>query len=89
MHGPAGHVDVFSLPDLWQLHLYDYEADLTVDGTEYAIRPGRVSLVLPGAEVRYRCRGRSSHLYLHLRLGSGGTPHSVPAIQDPAPNTLG
>ncbi|MER5759945.1 hypothetical protein [Streptomyces sp. NPDC002082] len=58
MHGPAGHVDVFSLPHLWQLHLYDYEADLAVNGTERAIRPSWVSLVPPGAEVRYRYRGR-------------------------------
>ncbi|WP_330328909.1 AraC family transcriptional regulator [Streptomyces sp. NBC_00536] len=85
VHGPAGHVDVFSLPDLWQLHLYDYEADVTVDGTEYAIRPGRVSLVPPGAEVRYRYRGRSSHLYVHLHLGSGGTPRSIPVIQHVGP----
>ncbi|MFD8984064.1 helix-turn-helix transcriptional regulator [Streptomyces sp. NPDC059564] len=81
VHGPAGHVDVFSLPHLWQLHLYDYEADLTVNGTEHAIRPGWVSLVPPGAEVRYRYRGRSPHLYVHLRLGSGGTPRSIPMVQ--------
>ncbi|MCJ1676656.1 helix-turn-helix transcriptional regulator [Streptomyces sp. APSN-46.1] len=86
VHGPAGHVDVFSLPDLWQLHLYDYEADLTVNGTGYAIRPGRVSLVPPGAEVRYRYRGRSPHLYVHLRLGSGGTPRNVPMVQDAGPD---
>ncbi|MFF8381872.1 helix-turn-helix domain-containing protein [Streptomyces sp. NPDC015661] len=82
VHGPAGHVDVFSLPDLWQLHLYGYEADLTVDGTAHAILPGRVSLVPPGCEVRYRYRGRSEHLYVHLRLSSAGTPHSIPVIQD-------
>ncbi|MCX5130472.1 hypothetical protein [Streptomyces sp. NBC_00347] len=81
VHGPAGHVDVFSLPHLWQLHLYGYEADLTVNGTEHAIRPGWVSLVPPGAEVRYRYRGRSPHLYVHLRLGSGGTPHHVAMVQ--------
>ncbi|MFF1510426.1 helix-turn-helix domain-containing protein [Streptomyces sp. NPDC058326] len=85
VHGPAGQVDVFCLPDLWQLHLYDYEADLTVDGTEHAIRPGRVSLVPPGTEVRYRYRGRSEHLYVHLRLGSAGTPQSVPVIQHTGP----
>ncbi|MCY0931720.1 helix-turn-helix transcriptional regulator [Streptomyces sp. H27-H1] len=86
VHGPAGQVDVFSLPDLWQLHLYDYEADLTVNGTPYAIRPGRVSLVPPGAEVRYHYRGRSPHLYAHLRLGSGGIPRRVPVVQDAGPD---
>ena len=82
VHGPAGHVDVFSLPNLWQLHLYGYEADLTVNETAHAIRPGRVSLVPPGTTVRYRYRGRSEHLYAHLRLGSAGPPLSIPVIQD-------
>ncbi|WP_308284551.1 hypothetical protein [Streptomyces flavotricini] len=50
VHGPAAHVDVFSLPDLWQLHLCHHEADLTVDGAMYAVRPGGVSLVPSGAE---------------------------------------
>ncbi|MFJ6385688.1 helix-turn-helix domain-containing protein [Kitasatospora sp. NPDC092039] len=85
VHGPAGHVDVFSLPDLWQLHLYDYHADLTVDGAPYSIRPGRVSLVPPGSDVRYRYRGRSEHFYVHLRLGAAGTPHRIPVIQPAGP----
>lgn len=82
VHGPAGHVDDFSLPDLWQFHLYRYEADLTVDGNEHAIRPGRVSLVPPGAQMRYRYRGRSEHLYVHLRLRSSGQLRTVPLIQE-------
>ncbi|MFI9460831.1 helix-turn-helix domain-containing protein [Streptomyces xiamenensis] len=82
VHGPAGRVDEFLLPDLWQLHLYGYAADLTVDGTAHLIRPGRVSLVPPGTQVRYRYRGRSEHLYAHLRLGTAGAPREVPVIQD-------
>ncbi|MET8541457.1 helix-turn-helix transcriptional regulator [Kitasatospora sp. NPDC004799] len=82
VHGCASRTDVFSLPNLWQLHLYGYEADLTVDGTAHAIRPGRVSLVPPGTTVRYRYRGRSEHLYVHLRLGSAGAPIEIPVIQD-------
>ncbi len=81
VHGPAGHVDEFLLPDLWQFHLYDYEADLRVDGTGHAIRPGRVSLIPPGTQARYTYRGRSQHLYVHLRLASTGTPLSLPLIQ--------
>ncbi|OLE25388.1 MAG: AraC family transcriptional regulator [Catenulispora sp. 13_1_20CM_3_70_7] len=82
VHGPAGHMDQFRLPGLWQLHLYGYEADLTVGGTEHAIRPGRVSLIPPGTDVCYRYRGRSEHLYVHLRLRSAGQAQSVPVIQD-------
>ncbi|WP_067032946.1 helix-turn-helix transcriptional regulator [Streptomyces dysideae] len=73
------------MPDLWQLHLYGYEADLTVNGTPHLIRPGRISPAPPGTEVRYRYRGRSEHLYVHLRLSTSGTPRSVPVIQDAGP----
>ncbi|MFE9453488.1 helix-turn-helix domain-containing protein [Streptomyces sp. NPDC006739] len=85
VHGPAGHTDVFRLPDLWQLHLYRYEADLTVDGTAHTIRPGRVSLVPPATTVRYRYRGRSEHLYAHLRLPADGGPRTLPVMQDAGP----
>ncbi|MBC9711704.1 helix-turn-helix transcriptional regulator [Streptomyces sp. TRM66268-LWL] len=81
VHGPAGHVDDFLLPDLWQFHLYDYTADLTVDGVGHVLRPGSVSLVPPGTPVRYRYRGRSEHLYVHLRLGTAGEARDVPTVQ--------
>jgi AraC-like DNA-binding protein len=81
VHGPAGQVDEFELPDLWQFHLYDYEADLTVGGVEHVVRPGSVSLVPPATPVRYRYRGRSEHLYVHLRLGTGGEPREVAMVQ--------
>ncbi|MFG2640741.1 helix-turn-helix domain-containing protein [Streptomyces sp. NPDC048370] len=82
VHGTTGPVDVFRLPDLWQLHLYRYTAELLVDGAVHVIRPGRVSLVPPGAEVRYRYRGRSEHLYVHLRLPGTGPSVTLPVVQD-------
>ncbi|MDX2826443.1 AraC family transcriptional regulator [Streptomyces ipomoeae] len=82
VHGVAGRTDVFRLPELWQLHLYQYEAELTVDGTAHTIRPGRVSLVPPGTTVRYRYRGRSEHLFAHLRITPVGPPRIVPVVQD-------
>ncbi|AKG45676.1 helix-turn-helix domain-containing protein [Streptomyces xiamenensis] len=85
IHGPAGHSDHFRLPDLWQLHLYRYEADLTVGGTPHTIRPGRVSLIPPATPCHYRYRGRSEHLYAHLRLPVSGTPRTVPVMQDAGP----
>ncbi|MGW6011690.1 helix-turn-helix domain-containing protein [Streptomyces sp. NPDC055210] len=82
VHGVASRTDVFRLPELWQLHLYQYEAELTVDGTPHLIRPGRVSLVPPGATVRYRYQGRSEHLYAHLRIAAAGEPRTIPVLQD-------
>ena len=85
VHGVASRTDVFRLPELWQLHLYQYEAELTVDGTVHALRPGRISLVPPGTTVRYRYGGRSEHLYAHLCITPAGPVRTVPVVQDTGP----
>jgi AraC-like DNA-binding protein len=66
-HGVGRLLDDFQLPDLWSLHLYDYTAELEVDGLAYPITPGSVSLVPPASLIRYRYQGPSTHLYAHLR----------------------
>ncbi|WP_327371594.1 helix-turn-helix transcriptional regulator [Streptomyces sp. NBC_01217] len=81
VHGTESLRDVFRLPDLWQLHLYRYAGELTVDGEAHEIRPGYVSLTPPGALVRYRYRGRSEHLYAHLELPRTGDRLTVPVMQ--------
>jgi AraC-like DNA-binding protein len=82
VHGTTGLRDVFELPDLWQLHLYGYTAELTVGGTTHAIRPGRVSLIPPATRVEYRYRGRSEHLYAHFSVPGAGERRDVPVMQD-------
>ncbi|MFC5804118.1 AraC family transcriptional regulator [Streptomyces formicae] len=82
LHGTTTSLEVFRLPELWQLHLYRYAAELTVDGADHAIRPGHVSLVPPGAVVRYRYRGRSEHLFAHFRLPGVGEVREIPVMQD-------
>jgi AraC-like DNA-binding protein len=72
-HGLGRLVDEFRLPDLWSLHLYGYTAELEVDEIGYVITPGSVSLVPPGALIRYRYEGPSTHLYAHLRVDSART----------------
>jgi AraC family transcriptional regulator len=85
VHGVASRTDVFRLPALWQLHLYEYDAELVVDGTPHTVRPGRVSLVPPATTVRYRYQGRSQHLYAHLRIPATGPARTVPVVQDTGP----
>lgn len=82
VHGATVAHETFLLPDLWQLHLYGYLAELTVGGIAHPIRPGHVSLVPPGVEVRFDYRGRSEHLYAHLRVPRAGSPVPVPVMQD-------
>lgn len=67
VHGRDRTTDTFELPELWSLHLYEYAADLEVDGATFAVTPGSLSLVRPGSVIRYRYRGPSRHLYAHLR----------------------
>ncbi|SDE15510.1 AraC family transcriptional regulator [Glycomyces harbinensis] len=82
VHGLTVAEDLFRLPELWQLHLFDYEADLWIGGTLHAVRPGHVSLIPAGVEARFRYRGRSEHLYLHLRMGGRGEEVVTPAMRD-------
>lgn len=82
IHGLNSLDDRFRLPDLWQLHLYEYEADLEVNGSSHRIKPGRISLIPADADVYYRYRGRSEHLYVHLRPSGRGRAHPLPLIQD-------
>lgn len=87
VHGTSGLRDVFRLPDLWQLHLYGYSATLDVGGTAYELEPGCVSLVPADTEVIYRYRGRSEHLFAHLRPGTVGPLVDVPLVQDAGAET--
>jgi AraC family transcriptional regulator len=82
VHGVTRRRDVFRLPDMWQFHVYGYRAELIVDGVPHAIGPGYVSLVPPGVAVEYRYRGRSEHLYAHLRLPRvAGPRRGRPAVR--------
>ncbi|MCX3061970.1 AraC family transcriptional regulator [Streptomyces beihaiensis] len=82
VHGVATAHEVFRLPDLWQLHLYHYEGALSLGESVHPIRPGHVSLVPPDTDVHFHYRGRSEHLYVHLRLRNAGAPLVVPVMQD-------
>src|SRR5688500_8577463 len=86
VHGITTLEDVFLLPDLWQLHLYAYEGTVEVGGVVHRIAPDRASLIPPGTEVRYRYRGRSEHLYPHLRLDGTAERHVAPVMQHAGPN---
>ena len=74
VHGINTAVDVFRLPDLWQLHLYSYSAAFAADGVWHDLRPGTVSLVPPGTTVEFRYRGRSEHLYVHFAMDGRRDP---------------
>jgi AraC family transcriptional regulator len=82
VHGTTSLREIFELPDLWQLHLYGYTAELAIGDATYAIQPNRVSLIPPGTCVEYRYRGRSEHLYAHFAVSNTGEQRGVPVMQD-------
>jgi AraC family transcriptional regulator len=89
VHGIRSLHDVFRLPDLWQLHLYGYSAELTIGGHTYAVAPGWVSFVPAGVQVRFDYTGRSEHLFVHFRPVESGEPLSVPVVRDAGPAAAG
>jgi AraC family transcriptional regulator len=89
VHGVRSLHDVFRLPDLWQLHVYGYSAELTINGRGYPVHPGSVSLVPPGVQVRFDYTGRSEHLFAHFRTPLRGEPVSLPVVQDAGPAATG
>jgi len=85
VHGVRRLHDVYRLPDLWQVHLYGYSADVTIDGRTYAVAPGWVSFVPADVEVRFDYTGRSEHLFVHFRPEETGEPLTVPVVRDAGP----
>jgi AraC-like DNA-binding protein len=86
VHGRDRTTEEFELPDLWQLHLYDYTAELEVDGTTFGIAPGSLSLVRPATPVRYRYRGPSPHLYAHVRAPATNATGPCALVVTAGPN---
>lgn len=80
-HGTTGLVDRFSLPQLWSLHFYSYQATLVVEGRSFEVTPNDISLVPPGTRIEYRYLGPSQHLYAHLRISPSGTARELPIVR--------
>ncbi|MBO3731990.1 AraC family transcriptional regulator [Glycomyces niveus] len=85
VHGLTVPEEKFLLPDLWQIHLHDYEAEIELGGTAHPVKPGYVSLIPAGVESVFRYRGRSANLHIHARIRDRGAPHTVPVMQDAGP----
>jgi len=82
VHGLRLKQEQFQLPELWCLHLYNYHGRLTIDGQEFEIRPGRVSVTPPNARILYQFQGESWHAFAHFQLPQRGDLVPMPALQD-------
>lgn len=70
VHGLSLASESFRLADLWMLHFYDYHGELTIDGREFPIHPGSVSIAPADALVSFTYQGPSRHLYCHFALSA-------------------
>jgi AraC-like DNA-binding protein len=82
VHGGKSKVEEYQLAELWCLHLYEYEGAFAIDGRDFAIRPGWVSVTPPNAKIVYWFRGESRHIFAHFRLPEGGDLVAMPVMQD-------
>ena len=76
-------VERYRLDGLWSLHLYPYEADVTIDGLVFPIRPGYAGITPPNGQVEYHYQRPVRHLYAHFRMGEANHPaRAIPAMQN-------
>ncbi len=82
VHGERRLVEVYRLPALWSIHLYQYRAMILVNGQELGVQPGSVTVFPPATTLEYRYQGRSVHAYAHFSFPETvGAAESIPAVQ--------
>ncbi|WP_232668085.1 AraC family transcriptional regulator [Pseudonocardia sp. TRM90224] len=88
VHGVHLAHAAWSLPHLWQLHLYRYSCEASIDGHPLTIKPGSVSVWPAGSAVEQRFQGRSEHIYVHFRPRSRANPRTFPVLQHAGEQTV-
>ncbi len=57
----------------WTLHIYDYDADLTLDGKHVRITDGGIGVIEPAVHAIYDFPRNAHHQYIHFHL-TGAEP---------------
>ena len=74
-------VEHYRLNGLWCLHFYNYHAQLSLNRIELEIKPGDLGIIPADADLVYRFKGRSEHLFAHFEMADKGSTWAAPAIQ--------
>lgn len=75
------HNRIYCLPNLWCLHLYDFEGTLTMEEGCLDVHPGDIGFIPPGKTVTYAIYGTGVHLACHFHMDAGDGPtHALPAL---------
>jgi len=77
-HGPG--LRRYTLPGLWQLHLYPYACSAEIAGQRLEIRPGMAGITPPGVLMRYQLASFHQHTYAHFT--AAGAPCDIPMLVD-------
>lgn len=74
-------VELYSMKDVWCLHLYPYHGSLTINGIRYRITPESASITPPWAELKYEFRSTCHHISAFFTFPkSGGKEIDVPVM---------
>ena len=89
-YGPVPLPDIrhYCNPHVWNMHLYRYSALLLVNGEEFTLAPGLVTIIPPAARLEYRWHLPDNlHLYAHLTFASSALAESanLPLLLDAGP----
>lgn len=75
------HNRTYCLPNLWCVHLYDFEGTLTMEEGCLDVHPGDIGFIPPGKTVTYAVYGTGVHLACHFYLADGsGSSQTLPAL---------
>lgn len=75
------HNKTYCLPNLWCVHLYDFEGTLTMQEGCLDVHPGDIGLIPPGKTVTYAIYGAGVHIGCHFLMDSPiGPSHTLPAL---------
>lgn len=83
VHAP-GQLKTICHEDFWALHLYRYDAILNIEGEDYPIHPGYLSLIPPQVTFRNMVqKEKSVHVFCFLRLKKDAKSQiKIPYLQD-------
>ncbi len=74
---------LYNMPRFWALNIYDYDAEVILDGNAFQVRRGYICLMPPGTTRRFKLKELSLHRVAHFRLpGASGNTKYPPIIFD-------
>ena len=78
----------YCLPNLWCVHLYDFEGTLTMEEDCLDVHPGDIGFIAPGKPVTYAIYGTGVHMACHFFMDGGNGPsHTLPALMHSGVNS--